>query len=222
MPAVLFGSISTLADTSELQREAFNKSFVAHGLDWSWDREEYLALLEQSGGEDRVSEYAAARGETVDAGAIHRTKSDIFQASLADTPLKARPGVTDTIAEARSKGYRVALVTTTTPENVSALLSALAPQVDAAHLDLVLDATDVDSPKPDSAAYDFALARLGMDAGDVVAIEDNLGGVESAIAAGLRVVAFPNENTIGHDFGSATLTVDHVSLAMLDEIIRKS
>ena len=40
MSAILFGSISTLADTSEMQRAAFNEAFRAHGLDWSWSREE--------------------------------------------------------------------------------------------------------------------------------------------------------------------------------------
>jgi hypothetical protein len=35
MSAILFGSISTLADTSELQRRAFNEAFSAHGLDWT-------------------------------------------------------------------------------------------------------------------------------------------------------------------------------------------
>ena len=40
MPAILFGSISTVADTSELQREAFNQAFAEHGLDWRWDRDD--------------------------------------------------------------------------------------------------------------------------------------------------------------------------------------
>ena len=34
MATILFGSISTLADTSELQRQAFNDAFKAYGLDW--------------------------------------------------------------------------------------------------------------------------------------------------------------------------------------------
>jgi hypothetical protein len=33
MTTVLFDSIGSLADTSELQREAFNEAFRAHGLD---------------------------------------------------------------------------------------------------------------------------------------------------------------------------------------------
>ena len=59
MPALLFGSISTIADTSELQRQAFNDAFEAHGLDWRWDRDEYRSLLEQSGGMDRVDRVRA-------------------------------------------------------------------------------------------------------------------------------------------------------------------
>jgi hypothetical protein len=51
MSAILFGSISTLADTSELHRQTFDRAFKADGLDWYWHREEYLAMLENSGGQ---------------------------------------------------------------------------------------------------------------------------------------------------------------------------
>jgi phosphoglycolate phosphatase-like HAD superfamily hydrolase len=63
MSAILFGSIGTIADTSELQRQAFNQAFKAHGLDWCWDREEYLTLLEKSGGQKRIADYAGSTGQ---------------------------------------------------------------------------------------------------------------------------------------------------------------
>ena len=50
MPAILFGSIGTIADTSELQRQSFNKAFALHNLQWQWSRAEYISLLEKSGG----------------------------------------------------------------------------------------------------------------------------------------------------------------------------
>jgi hypothetical protein len=46
MSAILFGSISTIADTSELQRQVFNQAFQARGLDWCWHRAEDLTMLE--------------------------------------------------------------------------------------------------------------------------------------------------------------------------------
>ncbi len=53
MSALLFGSISTIADTSELQREAYNRAFEAHGLEWNWDRDRYRSMLDSSGGKNR-------------------------------------------------------------------------------------------------------------------------------------------------------------------------
>ena len=74
MTALLFGSISSVADSSELQREAFNEAFAEHGLDWNWDRDDYRSRLGKAGGEARVADEAKARGEDVDAAAVHATR----------------------------------------------------------------------------------------------------------------------------------------------------
>ena len=214
MTAILFGSISTLADTSELQREAFNRAFVEHGLDWRWDRAEYAGLLESNGGSDRVSEYARSRGEDVDAGAVHATKSRLFQESLAAAPVEPRAGVAETIRAAKEQGLKVGLVTTTSAENLAALARALEGRVSFDDLDVVVDTSQVERPKPDGEAYAHALRELGEQAGDCVAVEDNLGGVSAARAAGIPVVAFPNTNTVEHDFGT-TPRVDALDLADL-------
>lgn len=203
MPAFLLGSISTLADTSEIQRDAFNRAFAEHGLDWNWDREEYATLLDSNGGRDRVAAYAEARGEDVDADAVHATKSRIYQEMLttSDGQVSPRPGVVASITAAREKGYRVGLVTTTSADNIAALGQALAGKVSIDDLDVVVDQSLVSHRKPDGEAYTYALSQLGVDPADAVAVEDNLGGVRSAQAAGVRVVAFPNGNTVNQDFG---------------------
>jgi len=217
MSAILFGSISTLADTSELQRQSFNEAFVAHGLDWTWEREDYVAMLEKNGGQDRVSSYAAARGEEVDALAVHRTKSEIFQQKLTEG-VAPRPGVVEVVEAARRDGVKLALVTTTSRGNVTALTQALHRTLDLAGFDLVVDSDQVEQAKPDKAAYAFALERLGELGDDCVAIEDNVGGVESATAAGVRCVAFPNENTAGHSFDRAVGQVDRLDFAELRSV----
>ncbi len=210
MTAVLFGSISTVADTSELQRDAYNRAFQAHGLDWQWDREQYRDMLARSGGRDRVAEYARTAGQDVDAQAVHETKSQLFQQSLATTRLTPRAGVVSTIEAARSKGWKIGLVTTTSRANISALLDAL-DGVGSDDFDVIVDSSDVAEPKPDPAAYAFATGKLSEQPAGCVAVEDNVGGVDAATAAGVRCVAFPNENTAGHDFGTARV-VDHLDL----------
>jgi HAD superfamily hydrolase (TIGR01509 family) len=215
MPALLLGSISTIADTSELQRQAFNQAFEAHGLDWRWDQDQYRAMLSKNGGQARIAEYARSQGQTVDAKAVHETKSRIFQSSLTSGEVTPRPGVVDSIKGAKSNGWKVGLVTTTSPGNVSALLGALSPHVKAEDFDIIVDASSVPQPKPDQAAYAFALENLREAPGDCIAVEDNVGGLQAAVAAGVTCVAFPNENTAADDFTGAKRRVERLDTADL-------
>ena len=125
MTALLFGSISSVADSSELQREAFNEAFAEHGLDWNWDRDDYRSRLGKAGGEARIADEATARGEDVDAAAVHATKSRIFQEKLRTQAPAPRPGVLDALRAAKSQGWKTGFVTTTSRDNVLALLDGL-------------------------------------------------------------------------------------------------
>mgnify|MGYP007000143996 len=55
--ALLFGSIGSIIETSEIQRKSFNEAFKQYGLDWNWNKREYLSLLSKSGGKDRILRY---------------------------------------------------------------------------------------------------------------------------------------------------------------------
>jgi HAD superfamily hydrolase (TIGR01509 family) len=219
MSAILFGSIGTISDTSELQRQSFNQAFKAHGLDWYWNRAEYLTMLEKSGGQNRIAEYASSLGQTVDAEAIHRSKSEFFQQGLASSQIQPRAGVVETIQAAKANGSKVAFVTTTSQANISLLLAALHANIEVTDFDLILDAAKITNPKPDKAAYTFALENLGETSDNCIAIEDNLDGVAAAISAGLDCVAFPNENTAHHDFEQAKYLVDRLDFDRLQTFI---
>lgn len=210
MSAVLFGSIGTLAETSEIQREAFNEAFRAHGLDWHWERADYVAMLAESGGRNRIAGYAASVGQEVDADAVHRSKSEHFQKLLATSGLSPRPGVVDTIAAAKADGTKIGLVTTTSPENIAALFDVLGPDVRRADFDVVVDLAEVSTPKPDAAAYAHAVEALHERPERCVAIEDNGDGVTAATAAGVPCVAFPGANTAGHTYTRARSVVDRL------------
>ena len=56
--SIIFGSIGTIVETSNIQRKSFNKAFKKLGLDWYWSVNEYKKLLKKSGGENRLSKYA--------------------------------------------------------------------------------------------------------------------------------------------------------------------
>jgi HAD superfamily hydrolase (TIGR01509 family) len=219
MPAILFGSIGTIADTSELQRQSFNKAFALHNLDWHWSRAEYMSLLEKSGGTHRIEEYARSRGQSVDVSAIHHSKSEIFQKALREDRLVARPGVVDVMQKAKQNGLKLALVTGTSEQNVLSMLDALRNEIDANDFDLVLNSSKIQHPKPAKDAYEFALRELNQMPHSCVAIENNVDGLTSAKAAGLACIAFPDENTTDHTFEGASLLVNHLEFEQLQRFL---
>ena len=73
--ALLFGSIGTLVETSEIQRKSFNEAFKKNGLDWYWTKKEYIKLLNKSGGRDRITEYARTKGIKVNACLLYTSPS---------------------------------------------------------------------------------------------------------------------------------------------------
>jgi HAD superfamily hydrolase (TIGR01509 family) len=186
LKALLLGSIGVLAETSELQRNAFNAAFAEAGLDWHWSRAHYAALLAQSGGAARIAAEAARLGARIDVAALHARKTALFHEELkAGVPL--RPGVADTLHTARKAGCAVSLVTTTSAANVRAILGATG--LAEARFDLILARADVVHAKPDPEVYTLACDRLGHPLAHV--IEDNPDGARAAREAGLTCTAFP-------------------------------
>lgn len=198
MKAVFIGSISTLADTSEMQRDAFNRAFAEAGLNWHWSGDDYRGRLETSGGRDRIAAFAQENGVKVDAVALHARKSAIFQEALRQGAAQLRDQTQAILEYARSHDLRAAFVSGTELESLDALLQGFGG-ADTLGFDLVTSGADA-APKPDPALYLYALGKMGLDARDVLAIEDNLAGVDAAKAAGITVLAYPNRNTAGHDF----------------------
>ena len=92
------------------------------------------------------------------------------------------------------------------------------PQVGDQDFDVIVDSSSVGSPKPDPAAYLFALQGLNEAPGDCVAVEDNVDGVLAAVAAGVPCVAFANENTGQHDFSGAATRVGRLDFAELQSL----
>lgn len=217
MPAILFGSIGTIAETSELQRQAFNQAFKMHGLDWHWSREPYQKLLVYSGGQERIQ--AWAKNQEIDAYAIHQSKSKIYQTLLSQAGLQPRAGVLQVIKAAKQNGVAIGLVSATSPDNVEQLISALHPHLHAGDFDVMVNSTFIKQRKPAPDAYVYALGQLAMVAQECIAIEDNADGLTAAVAAGIGCVAFAGENTADHNYSAAVKTLKHLQFDELMALI---
>lgn len=209
--AILFGSIGTLVETSELQRLAFNEAFHEAGLDWDWTPELYRSLLGRSGGRNRIARFAADRGEWVDAAAIHDRKTDLFNQVIIDQGLHARFSVVDIIDKAKTEGIPLGFASTTSLKNIDAIFKGLRGAVTHADFAFVGHRGLVNNVKPAPDIYLDAIDELGIGSHQALAIEDTATSLASATAAGLRCIAFPGAYAIEQSFDHAAIVTECLS-----------
>jgi HAD superfamily hydrolase (TIGR01509 family) len=212
LKALIFDVDGTLADTErDGHRPAFNAAFEEVALGWHWDVDLYGELLAVTGGKERIRYYAEQYdpefmaqpdAETV-IRQLHAIKTRHYLAMLEAGRIPLRPGIAGLIAAARAAKLRLAVATTTTPENVTTLLQASLAG-DAANWFEVIGAGDVvphKKPAPD--IYLWVLERLGLPPEACLAIEDSANGLKSAVAARIAVVVTPNAYTEKDSFDGA-------------------
>ena len=209
--AILFGSIGTLIETSELQRNAFNQAFSKNGLDWNWNPAEYQDLLKKSGGRQRIEDFAAQQGIEVDASKLHNEKTKIFDELMVGGGVLLRPGVANFIDQALDNGIKLAFVTSTSKDNVDAVFQALKNQVNSSNFSFIGNDKMVSNTKPKPDIYLKALSELNLKAEDCVAIEDTEVSMQSALAASIKCIGFPGAFAKDNDFSSAILVTDILS-----------
>jgi len=216
--ALVFDVDGTLADTErDGHRVAFNQAFADAGLDWNWSVEVYRELLNVTGGKERIRYYldrfitGFKRPDDLDRfiAGLHRSKTAHYMALMAEGAIPLRPGVQRLLVEARDAGTRLAIATTTTPENVSALVQSTLPPGAMDWFEVVGAGDIVPEKKPAPDIYRWVLDQMHLAPDQVVAFEDSGHGLSSARGAGIEcVVVTVNDYTRAQDFGGATVVLD--------------
>jgi HAD superfamily hydrolase (TIGR01509 family) len=213
--ALIFDVDGTLADTEEAHRESFNDAFRAHDLEFRWGRELYGELLRVTGGKERLAAFfdraRVSDGERARLHGLiprlHATKTSFYRERIESGRVPLRSGVRRLMTEARAAGVRLAIASTTSPENVSALLEGALGYEALADFSVIATGDAVPRKKPAPDIYLLALGRLGITARSAVAFEDSAIGVAAAKAAGLLTIATPSDWTRGQDFAAADLVL---------------
>ena len=216
--ALLFDVDGTLAETEEVHREAFNAAFAAAGLDWQWSVDLYCELLSVTGGKERILYYLdkyrpdferpAALTEFI--ADLHRSKTQIYTETVAAGKVPLRPGVLRLLDLARASGLRMAIATTTTPDNVTALLRASIATDAETWFEIIAAGAVVPRKKPAPDIYFYAMERMGLGPEDCLAFEDSENGLHAARAAGLKTLVTVSDYTRDQDFSGAALLLDQL------------
>ena len=195
MKALFFGSIGTIVETSEIQRQSFNLAFKEAGLNWYWNIATYCDLLRAPGGKKRIRNYSKSVLNENIVNLIHSKKEEYFEKFLSEN-LSPREGVTEIIDLCTKSKIKLGFITTTSLKNIKSIKTALLGKLNFSCFDIITSIEDVKNPKPDSEVYAFALSELGLDKNDVYVIEDTKVNQSAAIELGITCFLNPGEYAI--------------------------
>ena len=209
--ALLFGSIGTIVETSEIQRKSFNSAFKIAGLKWNWTKEIYKNLLNKSGGEERILRYAKQTKSNVNSKNIRKLKTKIFNRYLKKNKLKLRPGVKEIIKYSKKNQIKLALVTSTTLDNINSIFFCLRENLNKKDFNFIGNSTLVKKPKPSAKIYKLALKKLRLSPKECIAIEDTQESLNSAIKAKLKCFIFPGKFHKSKKFNGAFKEINKIN-----------
>ncbi|GFZ90581.1 hypothetical protein CYANOKiyG1_00870 [Okeania sp. KiyG1] len=165
---LIFDVDGTLANTErDGHRVAFNQAFAEAGLDWEWSVSFYEELLEVSGGKERINFYISRYQPELKSSIslqdliynLHATKTKYYQRLLATGTIPLRLGVKRLLAEARNQKIRLAIATTSTLENVTALLENTLGKESLSWFEIIAAGDIVPEKKPAPDVYYYVLEK---------------------------------------------------------------
>ncbi len=198
--AIVFDFDGTIADTEWPIFELVRDAFRAHGLDYAL--EEWVKGIGLADNKPLPELLEDALGEPPDPEIIRSVgrRRETWAAEMG-----LFPGVVEVISAAADAGIPLAVASSST----SAWVEPHLQRLELIHHFVTIRTRDhVDRGKPAPDLYLSAAAELGVDPGDVVAIEDSRHGCAAAKAAGMTCLVVPNRITVLDPPGDADLLLD--------------
>jgi len=210
--ALVFDFDGLILDTETPEFLAWQEVFSAHGgslttADWAH------VIGSMDSGWDPAVELGRQTGRTYTREEL-RARWKPRQVELLGLET-VRPGVLELLKEARLRGIGLGVASSSPRWWVQGNLERLGI---FGSFDVVATGDEVPRTKPDPAVYLLALERLGVPAGEALALEDSPNGVRAAQAAGMRCVAVPNDVSRHLDLSAADAVLGSLSGLDLDAL----
>jgi len=202
--AVLWDLDGVLVDTAPFHFQAWQELFQSVGKGFAdADFRRTFGLRNDAILTDILGELTSAEVER-----LAQRKEELYRDKVAGR-VAAIPGAIDLLRRLQQRGRKIAIVSSTTRENVRVVLSSLGLE---GVFEAVVAEEDAPKGKPDPQGFLVAAEKLGVAAAECVVIEDAPGGVEAAKRAGMRCIGVTTSRP-REALASADLVVDRLEEA---------
>jgi HAD superfamily hydrolase (TIGR01509 family) len=205
--AVFFDFDGLILDTETPEVETWREVFREHGTEFP-DAYWINAL---GRGADQITQTPAGLlaeklGRPIDEAAVHQAARDRVLAKI--DAAEPRPGILRLLGELKEAGIPMAVVSSSKHSWVDGYLGKL----ELSHFfEFTVCADDVERAKPFPDLYLAAMAKMGVDPSDSLALEDSPNGSHAGVSAGMTVFAIPNPVTARLDISHAHWIIEDLT-----------
>ena len=214
--ALLFDFDGLIMDTESPDVQVWQAIFAEQGVDFPLDIWLRDVVGATAANFNPAAYLGSATGRTYDLSAL-REQAGAYRLEI-QSRLSALPGVTETLAAAKTLGLKLAIASSSPHAWVDRYLAQLGL---AGTFDAVICREDAAAIKPAPDIFLKALQVLGVQANQALVFEDSPNGVLAARRAGVRVVAVPNPVTRHADLSSATLVLASLADLPLESLLEQ-
>ena len=183
--AVIWDMDGVIADTAPYHLRAWQEVFRERGVKFTEED------FKHSFGQRNDTIIGKTLGEEIsqeEIDAISDKKETSFRSRIKRN-LKPLPGVTKLITSLKEHGFKTALASSATIENIHLLSTGLGIKN---CFQTIISDKDVAEGKPSPQGFLLAAQRLGVEPGNCIVIEDSVAGVTAAKRAGMHCLAITN------------------------------
>ena len=190
LTAVIFDFDGIIVDSEPLHFNAFNEVLNPLGISMTWEAycETYIGFDDRDAFRT-IFKANRHKDDTYNLAQLIEQKAAVFQRCIQNGAAKPLPGAVELIKSIPAR-LPVGLCSGALRQDIDPIIQNLGIEN---CFSTIVTAEDTPISKPDPAPYILALEKLKMDEpAAVVAIEDTPTGIQSAKAAGMKVLAVTN------------------------------
>lgn len=203
-PVILFDMDGVLMNTEVLHYAIWQQVFAERGL--TIDFERYKGCIGSTNARLMELIYEGYGVDFRGDESVIQRFSQLNQEHIRLHGVPPIEGVAQTLAQLKTRGYRMAVASSSSRKNIEMCLQSLQIQH---FFEVLFSAEQVARPKPAPDVFLAAAAAMDASPETCVVVEDSTNGTRAAKAAGMRCIGFDNPDSPGQSLDAADVRIDH-------------